>query len=50
MIAFLIYVVVLWLVWRWLCRSTHVVAVEPPPPAVTVLTPSITVHVHISRG
>jgi hypothetical protein len=35
MIAFLISVFVLWLAWRWLCRSTASTYVEIAPPAPT---------------
>ena len=48
MIAFLICIFVLWLIWRWLTRLPPVL-IEPPPPAVTVFTPSIVVHVHLTR-
>ena len=50
MIAFLIYVLLLWLAWRLLCRWTASQYVEIAPPApttVNVLTPSITIHVHV---
>ena len=50
MITFLFYVLLLWLAWRWLCRSlAYVETVPPPPPAmpVTIVTPSITIHVHV---
>jgi hypothetical protein len=49
MITFLIGVFVLWIVWRWLSRPMPVVEIAPPPPAVTVYTPSIVIHVHLSR-
>ncbi len=48
MIAILIYVLLLWLVWRGVCRSTHVVEIAPPPPTtVNVLVPSVTIHVRL---
>ena len=48
MITFLIGVFVLWLVWRSLTRSLYV-EIAPPPPSmpVTILTPSITIHVRV---
>jgi hypothetical protein len=48
MIAFLLGVLLLWLLWRWAMRPLAV-ALPPPPPAVTVYTPSIVIHLHI-RG
>ena len=40
MIAFLISVLLLWLAWRWLRRSMHVVEIAPPAPtAINVMTP-----------
>jgi hypothetical protein len=51
MIAILIYIFVLRLVWRWLCRSTATyVEIAPLPPSmpVTILTPSIVIHVHLA--
>jgi hypothetical protein len=45
MIAFLIGVFVLWIVWRCLTRSTHVVEIAPPAPTtINVLTPPIVTH------
>ena len=51
MIEFIILAIILWLVWRWAFRSmaTHVVEIAPPPPAITVHTPSITINVLIKR-
>jgi hypothetical protein len=52
-IAFLIYLFVLWLAWRLLCRwtSSHDVQIAPAPPTqVAVFTPSITIHVHLDRA
>lgn len=48
MITFLIGVVVLWIVWRCLTRSSYV-EIAPPQPSmpVTILTPSIVIYVHI---
>jgi hypothetical protein len=47
MIAFMIGVFVLWLIWRWLCRSTssYVEIAPPAPTTVNVLTPSIVISV-----
>jgi hypothetical protein len=50
MIGFLISALALWLIWRWLVRSTHVVEIAPPPPAITVNTPSITINVLVREG
>jgi hypothetical protein len=50
MIAFMIGVFVLWLIWRWLCRSTYVEIAPPPPTTVNVLTPSIVIHVYLPNG
>ena len=42
MIAFLISVLLLWLAWRWLRRSMHVVEIAPPAPtAINVMTPPL---------
>jgi hypothetical protein len=46
MIAFLIYVFVLWLAWRWLCRWTETQVVEIAPPAPT----TVTINVYIGRS
>jgi hypothetical protein len=50
MIAFLIYVLLLWLAWRWLCRSTtsYVEIAPQAPTTVNVVTPSIVIHVHLA--
>ena len=48
MITFIVLAIFLWLIFRWAFRSVPVM-IEPPPPAVTILTPSITVHVHIQK-
>lgn len=46
MIAFLIGVLVLWLVWRWAFRSmaSSYVEIAPPPPT------TITINVYVSRN
>ena len=47
MATFLIGVVVLWIVWRCMTQSMHVVEIAPPAPTIiNVLAPSITIHVH----
>jgi hypothetical protein len=49
MIAFLFYLLLLFVVLPWLFkRMFPPVLIEPPPPAVTVLTPSIVIHVHVT--
>jgi hypothetical protein len=49
MINILITLICFYVAWRILCRMTGpLTVIEPPPPvpAVTVLTPSIVIHVH----
>jgi hypothetical protein len=49
MIAFLIYALVLWLAWRWLCRQSWGV-VEIAPPAPTTITINVYVkELHVER-
>ena len=52
MIAFLIYIFVLWLLWRWLCRSmaTYVEIAPPPPPPVTITINVYIKDVHVTAG
>lgn len=47
MLAFLLGIVVLWLLWRWAMNPLAVELPPPPPPAITVYTPSIVIHVHV---
>jgi hypothetical protein len=48
MVTFLIGIVVLWIVWRCMTRSMHVVEIAPPAPTtINVLAPSITIQVHL---
>jgi hypothetical protein len=50
-ITFLISIVVGYFVLRYVFRRLDTVhVIEPPPPAVTVITPSIVVHVHLPKG
>lgn len=54
MIAFLFYLFVMWLLYRWLCRSTasSYVEIAPPPPPPTTITINVYVkdmHVHAER-
>jgi len=50
MIAFLIYVFLLWLLWRWLCRSTATyVEIAPPPVTYTINVYIKDAHVHTDR-
>lgn len=52
MFAFLIGVLVLWIVWRCLARSIPDVVIAPPaapPMTVNVLIPSVVIHVHVKR-
>jgi hypothetical protein len=48
MIAFLFYIFVLWLLWRWLSRSfeTTIVELSQPPPPIVIQIKIDTVHVH----
>lgn len=48
MITFLVMLICFFVVWRVFCRMTvPVTVIEPPPPvAVTIVTPSIVIHVH----
>lgn len=47
MIAFLISILVMWLVCRWLFRSIPMVEIAPPPPSTIVIQIKIdTVHLN----
>ena len=52
MITFLLWIVIVFVVlpylWRRMCQPVPMV-IEPPPPAVTILTPSVTIVVQINR-
>lgn len=51
MIAFLITIVVFWLVWRWVFRSmaTHVEIAPPAPTTITINVLVKDMHVHTER-
>jgi hypothetical protein len=53
MITFLIIIIWFFVVLPWLfrrmCPPVTAVAIEPPAPAVTVFTPSITINVHLTE-
>lgn len=49
MIAFLIGCFVLWLLWRWMCRSTTYVEIAPPPPSVTYTINIYVKELHVDR-